>query len=91
MNINKIFLWYMSIILINNVLPFYAVGTNEYKRLGVEIIKDITIKIPVLDNGEFDIKKQIEIAEKYRKIEEIKANIKNELDKISNVKIDFGI
>ena len=31
------------------------------------------------------------MTEKYRKIEEIKANIKNELDKISNVKIDFGI
>ena len=77
--------------LLNNTLSFYKVGEGSNKRLGATLIRDITIKIPVLDNGELDIKKQIEIAEKYRKIEEIKANIKNELDKISNVKIDFGI
>jgi len=77
--------------LLNNTLSFYKVGEGSNKRLGATLIRDITIKIPVFDNGEFDIKKQIEIAEKYRKIEEIKTNIKNELDKISNVKIDFGI
>ena len=87
---NTISLEYVNYLL-NNTLSFYKVGEGSNKRLGATLIKDITIKIPVLDNGEFDIKKQIEIAEKYRKIEEIKANIKNELDKISNVKIDFGI
>lgn len=87
---NQISLEYVNYLL-NNTLSFYKVGEGSNKRLGATLIKDITIKIPVLDNGEFDIKKQIEIAEKYRKIEEIKANIKNELDKISNVKIDFGI
>ena len=87
---NAISLQYINYVL-NNTLSFHKVGEGSNKRLGKEIIKDITIKIPVLLNGEFDLHKQLEIAEKYRKIDEIKVNIKNELDRISNIKIDFNI
>ena len=37
------------------------------------------------------LQKQKEIAEKYRKIEEIKRNIKAELEKIDNIKVDIGL
>ena len=46
----------------------------------------------MIDNpikGEFDLEAQKEIAEKYRKIEQIKKNISAELDKIANIEIDY--
>ncbi|HJH30759.1 MAG TPA: hypothetical protein C5S50_00865 [Methanosarcinaceae archaeon] len=42
----------------------------------------ISINIPINKKGEFDIEAQKQIAEKYRKIEDIKYIINNELDKI---------
>ena len=52
----------------------------EYKPT-IERTRNIEVKIPITTAGEFDLPKQQEIAEKYRKIEEIKTNIKRELEK----------
>jgi type I restriction enzyme M protein len=60
-------------------------------KAGKNKIKDIVIKIPITPLGEFDLQKQKEIAAKYRKIEETKKNIKIELEKIENAKIDIGL
>lgn len=57
----------------------------------VEIIKNVKVKIPITQAGEFDLQKQKEIAEKYRKIEEVKRNLKAELEKIENIKVDIGL
>jgi len=51
---------------------------------------NITIKIPINIEGKFDLFTQQQIAEKYRKIEQIKKNILEEFDKISNIEIDFN-
>lgn len=87
---NKISLEYLYSIL-NNILPLYKEGEGSNKRLGVKRIAEIKIKIPIIKTGEFDLQKQKEIAEKYRKIEEIKQNIKAELQKIENIKVDIGL
>ncbi|WP_341762993.1 MULTISPECIES: N-6 DNA methylase [unclassified Candidatus Tisiphia] len=71
-------------------LKTYAKGTDN-KRVTVEIIKNVKVKIPITQAGEFDLQKQKEIAEKYRKIEEIKRNLKAELEKIENIKVDIGL
>jgi restriction endonuclease S subunit len=71
-------------------LKNYAKG-NQNKRVTVEIIKNVKIKVPITAMGEFDLQKQQEIAEKYRKIEEIKKSVKTELEKIENIKIDIGL
>ena len=71
-------------------LKNYAKG-DQNKRVTVDIIKNIQIKIPITATGEFDLQKQKEIAEKYRKIEEIKRSIKAELEKIENIKVDIGL
>ena len=60
-------------------------------KAGKSKIQNIQIKIPITSMGEFDLQKQKEIAEKYRKIEEIKQNIKTKLEKIENIKVDIGI
>ncbi|WP_160143006.1 N-6 DNA methylase [Rickettsia endosymbiont of Ixodes scapularis] len=62
----------------------------EYKPT-IARTKYLQVKIPVTKEGSFDLKKQKELAEKYRKIEEVKKNIKAELEKIENIKVDISI
>ena len=52
-------------------------------------MKNLSILIPINTKGEFDLEAQKEIAEKYRKIEQIKKSISAELDKIANIEIDY--
>ena len=67
-----------------------ATGTDNKKVMtNVILNSNITLKIPINSKGEFDLFAQQEIAEKYRKIEQIKKNISEELDKIANIEIDF--
>ncbi len=73
---------------LNNELKTYAVG-EQNKRMTVGIIKKVSIKIPVDNKGDFDIKAQVEIAEKYQKIENIKHAISDELLKIQNAVIEL--
>ena len=58
-------------------------------KAGKSKIKDIEISIPVDDNGNFDLNEQKKLAERYRKLEQIKKNIEDELLKISSTNIDF--
>lgn len=64
-------------------------GKNEYTTLSKEMIYNITDKIPIPVNskGEFDIKKQKEIANKIESINLIKENIVNKIDELINVNI----
>jgi type I restriction-modification system DNA methylase subunit len=62
---------------------------EKQKSLPQSIVKNIEIPIPINSKGEFDLSAQKEIAEKYRKIEQIKKNISEELNKIASIEIDF--
>jgi hypothetical protein len=66
-------------------------GFRWSKTASKEKIAKLLIKIPVTETGEFDLQKQKEIANKYKKIEEIKSNIKLELEKVENIKVDIGL
>ncbi|MBW1615990.1 MAG: N-6 DNA methylase [Deltaproteobacteria bacterium] len=87
---NKILFEYLYSIL-NNVLPLHKEGEGSNKRLGVSNISKIKIKIPIADIGEFDLQKQKELSDKYRKIEKIKKNMKKNMKKIKNIKVDIGL
>lgn len=65
-------------------------GFRWSKTASKDKVKQLTIKIPIDKKGNFDIKAQQEIAERYKKIESIKNSIAEEFEKISNVGIDFG-
>jgi hypothetical protein len=86
---NKISFEYIQTIL-NNILPLNKEGEGSNKRLGVNKIEKIEIDIPIDNKKNFDIEKQKQTAERYSKIGEIKKNIKGELEKIENIKIDIG-
>jgi hypothetical protein len=66
-------------------------GANYQSKLYFNKIKDynVSLRIPVLENGEFDLAAQKEIAEKYQRIEQINKSISAELDKIENMAIDL--
>lgn len=70
---------------LDNELPYYAVGEGN-KRVKKTHIEKVKVKIPVKD-GEFDMEKQKEIARKYKLIEQTKAELTKELDKISATSI----
>lgn len=58
-------------------------------KAGKGKIQDIEISIPIDKKGDFDIPKQKELAEKFKRLEDIKKSISDELDKISSTEIDF--
>jgi len=70
-------------------LKEYAKGEGN-KRVTVGIIKDVLIKIPINKNGEFDIIKQRDIAQKSDTIHQIKDNITNEFEEIMSNSVDIA-
>ena len=88
-----------TFVILEALLPFIreilnfrniATGTDNKKVMTSVILNsNISIKIPITKKGEFDIEKQKKLAEKYRKIEQIKKSISEELDKISDTEIDY--
>lgn len=86
-NLESIYLEYVLNYL-KDSLKSYAVG-EQNKRVTVDIIKKVIIKIPVNNSGSFDINKQKVIAKKYQKIENIKQAIDDELCKIKNSTIEL--
>lgn len=52
-------------------------------------IQNIEISIPIDKNGNIDILQQKKIGSTFKKLEEIKKNISNELNKISSIEFEF--
>ncbi len=75
--------------LLDNELPNHSVGEGN-KRLKKTHIEKIKIKIPVNKNGEYDLIKQKEIAEKYKLIEQIKKEFKEEFEKVYSSSVEFS-
>jgi len=79
---------YLNFIL-NQTLPDYKLGEGSNKRLGIERINEISIEIPIKTNGDFDLAKQKEIAEKFRKIGEIRKKLEDDYQRIINTKVQI--
>lgn len=64
-------------------------GKNEYSTLNPQMIKklNIQIPIPIKENGDFDLEKQQEIANKYKQIEEIKKGLIEKIQNILEIKV----
>jgi len=67
----------------------FAQGFSFIDKCGVDKIKSVEINIPIDENGHFSLETQKEIAQKYRKIEEIKKSINGELEKILELQIEI--
>ena len=61
----------------------------DYKHKATLVnIDKIEIKIPIDNNGNFDLEKQIEIANKSRMIKELKEELKQQFEKITTANIN---
>jgi type I restriction-modification system DNA methylase subunit len=64
-------------------------GEDEFTKVYPSMIENVEIEMFVDEKGNFDIEKQNYIAEKYQKIEQIKKNLLEELDKIIGIEINL--
>ena len=62
---------------------------NKKVMTNVILKQNIKVKIPIQQDNTFDYKKQVEIADKYKKIEIIKNSIDEELNKIIQTNISY--
>ncbi|PSM53500.1 restriction endonuclease subunit S [Campylobacter blaseri] len=62
---------------------------SKQKNLNQTLVKTTEINIPVNEDGDFDIEKQKEIVKKYNIIEDKKLELKEKLDYINSVEVDF--
>lgn len=77
---------------VQKVLDFrtLAKGTDNKKVMTDTIVNaDIKINIPIKENGEYDLKAQKEITSKYEILETIKNELKNKLDELVDIKVEF--
>lgn len=68
-----------------------AEGKNEYTTLSKDMIKkiEVPIKIPIKEDGSYDLDAQRKIVKKYMKVEEIKSKICKKIDELINMDILF--
>ena len=66
-------------------------GADYRSKLYFNKIKNyaLSIQIPIDSNGDPDLQEQKRIAQKYRKVEEIKTEINSELEKILETQIEI--
>lgn len=57
------------------------------KRMPHQIVKNIVVKVPINEDGNVDLEKQIEMKDKYRKIAEIKKAIECIKEDVKNTRI----
>ncbi len=73
---------------LSKTLKDYAIGEGN-KRVTLSILKQAILKIPIKDDGEYDIDKQREICKKYEAIDEVKNNILSSFGNYLNAEINF--
>ncbi len=64
-------------------------GFEWSKTASKEKVEKLTVSIPILSNGNIDLKTQQDIAITYLKVDAIKKGILDELDRISKTEIEF--
>lgn len=65
-----------------------AKGTKQ-KNLNQRLVKNTKIKIPIKEDGNYDIETQKEIVKKYEIVEEKKKELQEKLDNLKDVQVDF--
>lgn len=73
---------------LKNELRSYALGVGN-KRVTETVIKNVTVKIPVNDDGSYNLDRQIDMANEILNTTNIINKIKNELESISKINLKF--
>lgn len=83
--VKNIDLYYITLVL-NNILPRLAKGDNQ-KSLVWKDFQDVSVSIPVLPDGTFDLESQKELATKYIDINQQKNTLLNKIEELKKTKI----
>jgi restriction endonuclease S subunit len=77
--------------ILNLTLPSEKSTLGEWanKRLGIERMGEISIDLPIKENGKYDLNAQKEIADKFKKIEQIKNRLEGDYKKMFNSKVQI--
>lgn len=65
-------------------------GKNEFTKVNLSMIKEVKIPIPIRSNGEIDLNKQNEIADKYIYLADLKNELARKLEALSDIQISLG-
>ena len=84
--IDKIDLYYLKYVIINSK-EYSDFGFSN--KAGKNKLKKIKVKFPVDENGNFNIDEQINISQKYRKVEEYKYKLLNKKNEIERINVKF--
>lgn len=85
---NNINISYLAMVL-NKELTNYAVG-DQNKRVTVGIIKEVVVKVPTDKNGNIDLKKQIELANRYENVEHRRNESLRALNRLMEYQVNFS-
>jgi hypothetical protein len=72
---------------IENEFAKYSFGFDN--KAGKGKIQEIEIEIPIEQNGDFNIKLQKEIAQRYKFIDKMKEDLKTQMNSLLNVQIEI--
>ncbi len=62
-------------------------GKNEFTKVPVGMVQSVNVPVPVDDNGELDISKQEELANKFSLVEDIKRNLESEFESLEKIQV----
>ena len=62
-------------------------GQNEFTKLSFALLDQIIVKMPVNEDGSYNLSAQLEISQKYNKLYEIKEKILDKVNKIVSANI----
>jgi len=64
-------------------------GQDEFTKVYPTMVESLEIPVPIDSGGNFSVEKQAQFASKCQMIEDLKASIKNEMDKILQMEITY--
>lgn len=65
-------------------------GQDEFTKVYPSMIEDVEIKMPINENGQFDLNAQNEVVDKINFVEEIKSNIEDYKLQLRNLSVDLA-
>jgi hypothetical protein len=80
-NIDKNFIFY--------TMKKIKIDNSKHKRYWISEYSKLRIKIPIKEDGDFDLEIQQNIVKKYKKIEEIKQKLKKDYEKIKDLEVEI--
>ncbi|MGD0203404.1 MAG: N-6 DNA methylase [Candidatus Bathyarchaeia archaeon] len=68
----------------------YEMGFDRSLRASLANMETVTVSIPILPNGSFDVERQREVVKKYAFLKEMREDIQSQIEDLTKATIDLG-